>query len=73
MNAHFATHCTRSSQVQTQQLKTRYVLQGFENPYTNLKGIEKHPNGNQKTTPLLIISNGAYYFTVLGEIYYDVA
>jgi hypothetical protein len=48
-------------------------LQGFENPYTNLKGIEKHPNGNQKTTPLLIISNGAYYFTVLGEIYYDVA
>ena len=43
------------------------------NPVTNLKGVGKHPNGNQKTTPLLIISNGAYYFIVPGEIYYDVA
>ena len=43
------------------------------NPYTNLKGVGKHPNGQQKTTPLLIISNGAYYFIVPGEIYHDVA
>jgi hypothetical protein len=43
------------------------------NPVTNLKGVGKHPNGNQKTTPLLIISNGAYYFIVPGEIYYNVA
>jgi hypothetical protein len=43
------------------------------NPYTNLKGVGKHPNGQQKTTPLLIISNGAYYFIVPGEMYHDVA
>ncbi len=43
------------------------------NPYTNLKGIGKHPNGQQKTTPVLIISNGAYYFIVPGEIYYNIA
>jgi len=43
------------------------------NPVTNLKGIGKHPNATQSTTPVLIISNGAYYFIVPGEIYYNAA
>ena len=43
------------------------------NVVTNIKHIGKHPNGNQPTTPVLIVSNGAYYFIVPGEIYYNVA
>jgi hypothetical protein len=43
------------------------------NVLTNFKHIGKRPNGTQKTTPILIISNGAYYFIVPGEMYYNAA
>ncbi len=43
------------------------------NVLTNFKHVGKHPNGTQKTTPILIISNGAYYFIVPGEMYYNAA
>jgi hypothetical protein len=40
---------------------------------TNFKHVGKRPNGAQKTTPILIVSNGAYYFIVPGEMYYNAA
>jgi hypothetical protein len=43
------------------------------NVLTNIKHIGKHPNGTQTTTPILIVSNGAYYFIVPGEMYYNAA
>jgi len=43
------------------------------NVLTNFKHIGNHPNGTQKTTPILIVSNGAYYFIVPGEMYYNAA
>jgi hypothetical protein len=43
------------------------------NVLTNIKHIGKRPNGTQNTTPILIISNGAYYFIVPGEMYYNSA
>ena len=38
---------------------------------TNVKGVGKHPNGNQATTPLLIIANTGHYFLRPDEIVYD--
>jgi len=40
---------------------------------TNAKGIGKHPNGSQATTPLLIIANTGHYFLRPDEILYDSA
>jgi hypothetical protein len=40
---------------------------------TNVKGVGKHPNGNQATTPLLIIANTGHYFLRPDEIVYDSA
>jgi hypothetical protein len=36
-----------------------------------VKGVGKHPNGNQSTTPLLIIANSGHYFLRPDEIVYD--
>jgi hypothetical protein len=41
------------------------------NSITNVKGIGRHPNGTNPTTPFLIVANGGYYFIVLDEIIYD--
>lgn len=38
-----------------------------------VKGIGTHPNGNQATTPLLIIANTGHYFLRPDEIIYDLA
>jgi hypothetical protein len=40
---------------------------------TNVKGIGKHPNGTQATTPLLIIANTGHYFLRPDEIVYEAA
>jgi hypothetical protein len=37
----------------------------------NIRGIGKHPNGNNKTTPLLIVANGGHYFLRFDEMIYD--
>ena len=37
----------------------------------NIRGVGKHPNGNNKTTPLLIVSNSGHYFGRLDEMIYD--
>jgi hypothetical protein len=37
----------------------------------NIRGIGKHPNGNNKTTPLLIVANSGHYFIRFDEMIYD--
>ena len=37
----------------------------------NIRGIGKHPNGTNKTTPLLIIANSGHYFLRFDEVIYD--
>lgn len=36
-----------------------------------VKGIGKHPNGSNVTTPLLIVANGGHYFLRPDEIVYE--
>jgi len=36
-----------------------------------MRGIGKHPNGQNKTTPLLIVANSGHYFLRFDEIIYD--
>lgn len=38
-----------------------------------VKGVGRHPNGNQATTPLLIIANTGHYFLRPDEIIYELA
>ena len=38
---------------------------------TNIRGIGRAPNAEQKTTPLLIVSNTGHYFLRPDEIVYD--
>jgi hypothetical protein len=37
----------------------------------NIRGVGKHPNGNNMTTPLLIDANSGHYFLRLDEMIYD--
>ncbi|HEY6184863.1 MAG TPA: hypothetical protein VIW67_21650 [Terriglobales bacterium] len=52
-------------------------ISGFDNESSatttsvNIQGIGKHPNGTNKTTPLLIVANSGHYFLRFDEIIYD--
>jgi len=52
-------------------------ITGFDNKSSatttsvNIRGIGKHPNGQNKTTPLLIVANSGHYFLRFDEIIYD--
>jgi hypothetical protein len=37
----------------------------------NIRGIGQHPNGNNTTTPLLIVANSGHYFLRFDEMIYD--
>ena len=37
----------------------------------NVRGIGKHPNGNNRTTPLLIVAHSGHYFIRFDEMIYD--
>jgi hypothetical protein len=37
----------------------------------NIRGIGKHPNGKNKTTPLLIVANSGHYFLRFDELIYE--
>ncbi len=37
----------------------------------NVRGIGKHPNGTNATTPILIVANGGHYFLTADEDIYN--